>query len=229
MHRPSMPMFWGDYFADTKHLECAHHGAYLQLIGHYWNNDGLPDNDRELARITGLPLQSWRQMRPIIQAFFHDGWRHKRIDEEIAKYDERITRLKVSGSIGGTRAAMNRPKSAKRPPDRGRVAIAGDATAKLQQGMLQPGSSNHNHEDLTSSFFTTAARARETEKTPTKTSNEENQRQESVSTKPPSETGSLSTNTGAAATKKSGSAMKAFGVGSSAELATVMVAKGWTQ
>ena len=106
MRRPFMPFYTGDYHADTQHLETAQHGAYLLLIMHYWANEGLPDDERELARITKLPLHSWRQMQPKIQAFFHDGWHHKRIDEEMDKVRCKIERLKVAGSNGGTKAQL---------------------------------------------------------------------------------------------------------------------------
>jgi uncharacterized protein YdaU (DUF1376 family) len=185
MQRPSMPLFIGDYLADTRHLETVQHGAYLLLIAHYWANEGLPDNDRELARITGLPLRSWCQMRPKIQAFFHDGWHHKRIDAELAKYDNRIARLKSSGSIGGTKSSLARSKTKTGHGGTSSLATAQHATASPQHNMLQPGNSNHIHKDITSSTSSVAARAREgPEKTPTNSSVDDHQRPKSVPKNP---------------------------------------------
>lgn len=84
MNRPWMPLYIADYRADTTRLSTIEHGAYLLLIMEYWRASGLPDDDKQLSRITGLPVAQWRRMRPIIQSFFHDGWKHKRIDEELA-------------------------------------------------------------------------------------------------------------------------------------------------
>jgi uncharacterized protein YdaU (DUF1376 family) len=145
-----MPFYAGDYLADTQHLDTAQHGAYLLLIMHYWSNEGLPDDDKLLAKITKLPVHSWRQMRPKIEVFFHDGWHHKRIDEEIAKYDSKIARLKVSGSIGGNRAASARAKSKHMLPKNPSQAIAREDIARLQ----------HPEPDLTTTTTSVAARAR---------------------------------------------------------------------
>lgn len=79
-------MFWGDYFGDTKHLTTIQHGCYLQLIGHYWQHGGLPDDDRALATIVGMRVDTWRRWhREAIRHFFEDGWRHGRIEDELAK------------------------------------------------------------------------------------------------------------------------------------------------
>ena len=200
MQRPYMPIYWGDYLSNTAHLETAQHGAYLLLIAHYWVNEGLPDDERELATITKLPLKSWRQMQPKVQAFFHDGWHHKRIDEEMEKYDRKIGRLKVAGSIGGTKAAIARSKSKQMLPENPSQAIAREseplATARLQHLRTK---------NITSSFLTTTARASEN---PTISNTEQNQRDESVE-------------------EKSGSAMTQSGAGCSAELIGLNAAKRW--
>lgn len=85
MSRPWMPLYVAEYRHDTAHLSAAEHGAYLLLIMHYWTAGGLPDDDRQLARIASMGNAEWRRARPIVQAFFHDGWRHKRIDVELAR------------------------------------------------------------------------------------------------------------------------------------------------
>jgi uncharacterized protein YdaU (DUF1376 family) len=56
------------------------------LIGHYWVHGGLPDDDAALRRITlTIDPRVWRKMKPVLQAFFHDGWHHVRLDKEIAR------------------------------------------------------------------------------------------------------------------------------------------------
>ncbi|CAL8974506.1 hypothetical protein RHODGE_RHODGE_03304 [Rhodoplanes serenus] len=88
MARPWMPLYIADYRADTSHLNAAEHGAYLLLIMHYWTTGGLPDDDRQLARIACMTTAEWRRARSTVAAFFEAGWRHKRIDRELARVDE---------------------------------------------------------------------------------------------------------------------------------------------
>ncbi len=85
MNRPWMPLYVGDYLGDTGHLTTTQHGAYLLLMMHYWRKGELPDDDRQLSKITKLPLKTWCEYRPTLQDFFHEGWKHKRIDAELAK------------------------------------------------------------------------------------------------------------------------------------------------
>jgi uncharacterized protein YdaU (DUF1376 family) len=80
-----MPLYVGDYLSKTKHLGASQHGAYLLLIMHYWQTGGLPDDDVQLARIACCTPGEWRKMRGVIVAFFEPGWKHGRIEEELAR------------------------------------------------------------------------------------------------------------------------------------------------
>jgi uncharacterized protein YdaU (DUF1376 family) len=105
---PRMSFHIGDYKKDTGHLSTEQHGAYLLLIMHYWTTGGLPDDDEQLARITGLTLREWRKHRSTIAALFKDGpWRHKRIDRELAEADEKYQRRAAAGSRGGKAKSSN--------------------------------------------------------------------------------------------------------------------------
>ena len=68
-----MPVYIGDYLADTMHLSTEQHGAYLLLLFHLWRRDALPDDDKELAKISGLSRQSWNKVRPVLAAFFRSS------------------------------------------------------------------------------------------------------------------------------------------------------------
>jgi uncharacterized protein YdaU (DUF1376 family) len=108
MARPWMPMYWGNYLGDTGHLSTLQHGAYLLLIAQYWQHGGLPDDDRQLAAITKLTLKTWRRQRPSLQAFFYNGWRHKRVDAELARH-EHIRAMRIAaGQKGGVISSINR-------------------------------------------------------------------------------------------------------------------------
>ena len=108
--RAWMPLYVGDYLGDTGHLTTSQHGAYLLLMMHYWRKGGLPDDDEQLAAITKLPLNIWRSYRSVIQAFFYDGWFHKRIDAELAEMEVKTRKRVLAGQKGGLNSALSRMK-----------------------------------------------------------------------------------------------------------------------
>ena len=110
MKRAWMPLYVGDYLGDTGHLTTAQHGAYLLLMMHYWRKGELPDNDRQLAKITKLPLRTWGEYRDVLQQFFYDGWRHKRIDAELTRMLHVSEKRASAGQKGGLNSALSRMK-----------------------------------------------------------------------------------------------------------------------
>ena len=104
MNRPWMPLYVGDYLGDTGHLTTTQHGAYLLLMMHYWRKGELPGDDRQLCKIAKLPLKTWNECRATLKDFFHDGWKHKRIDAEL----DRMMCVSASGRLPGKRAALAR-------------------------------------------------------------------------------------------------------------------------
>jgi uncharacterized protein YdaU (DUF1376 family) len=122
MKRPWMPLYVGDYLGDTGHLTTPQHGAYLLLMMHYWRKGELPDDNSQLAKITKLPLKTWSDYRPVLQAFFHDGWKHKRIDTELMRMTRISEKRSSAGQKGGLNSALSRMKLENallgRPPPR---------------------------------------------------------------------------------------------------------------
>src|SRR3984957_20231253 len=108
MNRPWMPLYVGDYLGDTGHLTTAQHGAYLLLMMHYWRKGELPDDDRQLCKIAKLPLKTWCQYRATLQDFFYEGWKHKRIDAELAKMMRVSEKRAIAGQKGGIGSALAR-------------------------------------------------------------------------------------------------------------------------
>lgn len=104
MKRPWMPLYIADYLKDTTHLGALESGAYLHLIMDYWQNGKLPPDDRQLARIAKMTDREWKQSKSTLQAFFHDGWKHKRIDGEL----EETSRIASSNSDKASQAARRR-------------------------------------------------------------------------------------------------------------------------
>lgn len=98
MSVPWMPLDIDDYLADTRHLTTLEHGAYLLMIMRYWQKGGLPEDERLVARIAGLSEAEWAQSRDVLASFFDAGWQHKRIDAELMKAAEIISKRKSAAS-----------------------------------------------------------------------------------------------------------------------------------
>ena len=100
-----MPLYVGDYLADTTHLRTVEHGAYLLLIMHYWQTGGLPNEDAKLANITKMRVEQWRKKRSQLEPFFGPGFSsHKRIDREM----QRSTKIREINSERGKKGARKR-------------------------------------------------------------------------------------------------------------------------
>lgn len=87
-----MPVFIGDYLADTMHLSTEQHGAYLLLLFHLWRRGMLPDDDRALGQIAGLSAKAWSSHRAVLAQFFdlRDGlWRHGRVERERLRIEQK--------------------------------------------------------------------------------------------------------------------------------------------
>jgi uncharacterized protein YdaU (DUF1376 family) len=94
-------MYWSDFKADTEHLGALETGAYMMLIGHYWNTGGLPDDDIKLARIARMTAEEWAVSKSTIAEFFQDGWKHKRIEQELSDAKAAYERRANAGRRGG--------------------------------------------------------------------------------------------------------------------------------
>lgn len=226
MKRPWMPLHIPDFLSDTAHLSAAERGAYIGLIMDYWLHDGLPDDDAKLAAIARVSSKTWCQIRPTIQAFFHDGWSHKRIDIEIGKMVTTSARRQVAGQKGGERSSMNR-ELGKQLLERDRSRATANTAANAQQtsswaaantvAKKQPGCSTL-HKDITTTSFG-AARARDL--APAETTANSVQDQAAGQEPPASAPQGL-------AEKAREAVQKNTDLGSG-ELAAVMHAKGWVR
>ena len=104
MRRIWMPLYIGEYLADTGHLTTLQHGAYFLLIMHYWANGSLPTDPRQLMAIARMSESDWSSNSHALAMLFLKDWRHKRLDEEILKANKRIH----DKSLAGTKGAMVR-------------------------------------------------------------------------------------------------------------------------
>ena len=150
MKRPWMPLYVGDYLGDTGHLTTAQHGAYLLLMMHYWRKGELPDNDRQLSKITKLPLKTWCEYRPTSQDFFHDGWKHKRIDAELERMMRVSEKRAIAGQKGGLGSALSRMKLENASGSRSPSPRAIASFERSEARGIADHSHKHSHQNLAS-------------------------------------------------------------------------------
>jgi len=82
--------YMGDYLRDTLRLSMLEDGAYNRLIDCYYSSEEpLPLQKDELYTMTrALTTKDREAVDKVLSRFFtltEEGYRHKRIDEEIAK------------------------------------------------------------------------------------------------------------------------------------------------
>jgi uncharacterized protein YdaU (DUF1376 family) len=125
-----MPFYVGDYLRDTRRLSTVEHGAYLLLIMEYWTQGGLPDDDKKLARIAGLSGDEWAEVRDNLSELFQPGWKHKRVDAELA--------------TAADKSDAAREKANKRWQASGNAKADAPAMPQHSQGIC-PEDASHNH------------------------------------------------------------------------------------
>lgn len=124
MNPPKMPIHIGDLLRDTTHLCPEEFGSYLLLLFHHWSTGSLPEDDRRLATIARMSPAQWKRARPELEKFFQPGWKHGRIEKDLAASHANYQKRAAAGAEGGK--AKARAKQ----------------TASKNLAMLEPESSN---------------------------------------------------------------------------------------
>lgn len=159
MSRAWMPLYVGDYLRDTRDLNTLQHGAYLLLIMHYWQHDALPTDDARLAAIAGLSVAQWRRIREPVQAKFAEGWKHKRIDAELARLDRAVMQRRLAGRSGGIASgvarAVARGEAIIRAQAEGKRALARRSSAQAPAGEAAERQPRTNHNQKTGASLLT--------------------------------------------------------------------------
>lgn len=99
-----MPLFWGDFLANTMHLSAQEVGAYFLLIAHAWEHGGsVPcDKAQQIARVNNL---NWKKVRATLEPFFEVGltadglssaYYHQRVLSELARADKLSKKRKAA-------------------------------------------------------------------------------------------------------------------------------------
>jgi uncharacterized protein YdaU (DUF1376 family) len=103
-----MPLYVGDYLAETQLFTTEQHGAYNLIRMAYWDNRGpIPDDDVVLAAITRAPVSRWKKIKRLVLSKFEsrDGELH---NSDLDALLERATKLQVEASEKGKKGARAR-------------------------------------------------------------------------------------------------------------------------
>jgi uncharacterized protein YdaU (DUF1376 family) len=100
MSRAWMPLYIGDFLADTMHLGATERGIYISLIIHCWQHGSIPRDKRKLARIAACDSRLWWQYRRTVLQFFDvvdaSTMQHRRVNTELHRYAELSNKRKAA-------------------------------------------------------------------------------------------------------------------------------------
>lgn len=107
-----MPLYVGDYLADTMHLTGPDHGAYLLLLMHSWRTGPLRDDERALAAVARTDLATFREMWPTLREFFvpQEGTPGLLISHRLERERERAAQHIDQRSAAGKASAAARAR-----------------------------------------------------------------------------------------------------------------------
>lgn len=110
----------GDYGAATSHLSLAEHGAYNGMLDMYYINEKpLPaDKSRIYRLLRALTDDEKAAVDQVLEDFFQltgDGYRHKRVEEEIAKFHGKKDANRDNSSLPPKPGKKPRGRPAKNP------------------------------------------------------------------------------------------------------------------
>ena len=131
MSRLWMPLYVGDFLANTTHLNATETGIYIRLIMHCWENGHLPADPEKLRIISHASAKSWNKYCNILTFFERREsqhgpiYVHSRVSQERTKYEELSNKRKAAALQKHTQSQSQLPKEKKdprKPADAGAVA-----------------------------------------------------------------------------------------------------------
>jgi len=103
-----------DYRKDTTHLTPMEHFIYRSLIDWYYlDEEPIPRKTQLVMRRLGLDTSGLSFLENVLSDFFietENGYKHERIEQELAKYRLKAETARVNGTKGG------RPKGSGKKP-----------------------------------------------------------------------------------------------------------------
>lgn len=126
-----MPLYIGDYLADTAHLTIEQSGAYLHLLMSHWRVGYVPDDDSKLAAICRVTKRRWaREFGPVLRAFF------KAADGKLTQ-GRLLTEREKAAKTSSARSANAKKKWSMN--NHGAVNENNDITSALAEHLHEPG------------------------------------------------------------------------------------------
>lgn len=88
-----MPLYIGEYLADTMHLSAEENGAYLLLMMHYWRHGAIKNDATVIQQIARIkPSRVSKEIVLTVSKFFEEknGYLyHRKLDNQIIKAKEK--------------------------------------------------------------------------------------------------------------------------------------------
>ena len=120
----------GDYAKDAGHLSLLEHGAYTLLLDRYYSTEA-PIGQADVYRVCRASSRPERQaVESVLREFFalaEDGWRHKRCDEEIARFRAKSEKARRSASARWDASPKQSERNANASPIAMRTHSEGNA------------------------------------------------------------------------------------------------------
>jgi len=164
-----MPLFIGDYLADTQHLTTEQHGAYLLLMLSAWRNGGvLQADDTSLRSISRLDESRWQENRTVLLRFFSltpNGYVQRRLAEEYEHAWEVYDKRCKSGKKGGRPPVARDADNSVGDGENRTVTQTDTRTGVEKETVSPPQSQPQPHVPKGTSVLTDATRETETDLT----------------------------------------------------------------
>lgn len=130
----------GDYAAATAHLSWDEDMAYQRLIRAYYHHEKpIPADLKAACRLVRATSATQRQaVETVLQEFFDlgpDGWRQKRCDAEIARYQEKQEKARRSAKArwGAVQSQSERNANASQKTDANALPTQSEGNAPRHQ------------------------------------------------------------------------------------------------